>query len=90
MPEPQVQISPADAAVRSIAPGDAVSVESSRGRIQMWADVTDRMKPGVVHLYHGWREANVNELTDDEGLDPISGYPPFKSGLCEVSRLADR
>jgi anaerobic selenocysteine-containing dehydrogenase len=84
MPEPLVQVSPADAAARGIAPGDAVVIESKRGRIQVRADVTDRMKPGVVHMYHGWQEANVNQLTDDQGLDPISGYPPFKSGLCEL------
>lgn len=51
------------------------------------AAVTDIMKPGVVHCFHGWNETNINELTDDTQPDPISGFPPFKSLLCEVSRL---
>jgi len=48
------------------------------------ARVTDRIKPGVAHCAHGWNHANINELTDDGALDPISGFPPFKSLLCEV------
>ena len=55
--------------------------------IQVKADVTDRLPGGVIHLYHGWRDADANALTDGQDLDPISGYPPFKSGLCEVSRV---
>ena len=31
-----------------------------------------------------WREANVNQLTDPENRDPISGFPVFKALLCEV------
>ena len=52
-------------------------------KFQAW--ITDVMPPGVVHAFHGWAEANVNELIPDEGLDPISGFPPFKSSLCEVT-----
>ena len=33
-----------------------------------------------------WREANVNELTDMENRDPISGFPVFKALLCEVEK----
>jgi len=84
MPEPQVQMSIEDAASRGIRAGDRVVVESRRRRIEVEADVTDRVQPGVVHVYHGWAEANVNELTDDQTLDPISGYPPLKSALCEI------
>jgi hypothetical protein len=28
--------------------------------------------------------ANVNLLVDDQTLDPISGFAPFKSQLCQV------
>jgi hypothetical protein len=33
-----------------------------------------------------WREANVNQLTDRENYDPISGFPVCKALLCEVAR----
>ena len=85
-PYPRVQIHPADAAARGIASGDPVNIRSPRGSVQFRADVTDIMKPGVVHCFHGWNDANINELTDDKHLDPISGFPPFKSLLCEVAK----
>ena len=87
LPEPVVQISPKDADARGIQHGNLVQVTSERGCIQVKTDVTDRLPGGVVHLYHGWRDADANALTDGQDLDPISGYPPFKSGLCEVSRV---
>lgn len=88
MPEPLVELHPMDAAARGIADGDTVEVRSPRGRVAFVAKVTDRIKPGVAHCQHGWNHANVNELTDDRSLDPISGFPAFKSLLCEVERLA--
>jgi len=83
-PKPRIQIHPVDAAARGVEQGNPVNVSSPRGEVVFYAEVTDRMKQGVVHCFHGWNEANVNELTDDANLDPISGFPPFKSLLCEV------
>jgi hypothetical protein len=41
----------------------------------------------VVSAPHQWPgEANVNSLVDDKSLDPISGFPPLKSQLCQVSK----
>ncbi|MBK1709141.1 molybdopterin-containing oxidoreductase family protein [Marichromatium gracile] len=87
IPRPLVEIHPEDAMVRGIDDGDAVMVGSPRGEVRFYAQVTERIKPGVVHCVHGWNEANVNLLTDDVHLDPISGFPPFKSGLCEIRPL---
>lgn len=85
-PHPRVQIHPLDAQARNITTGDVVNVTTPRGSVRFHAEVTDRIKPGVVHCFHGWNEANINELTDDRHLDPISGFPPFKSLLCQVAR----
>ena len=53
----------------------------------MKANVTDTILDGVVSVPHHWPgEANANILVDDINLDPISGFPPFKSQLCQVSR----
>jgi len=81
-----MEIHPTDAQARGIDNGDKVRVSSPRGAVQFTARVTDGIKPGVVHCAHGWNDANINELTDDSHLDPISGFPPFKSGLCQVER----
>lgn len=87
-PEPMIQINPTDANPRGISSGDIVIVNSPRGNIQLKAEVTDVILPGAVHVPHHWSgEANVNILTDDEGLDPISGFAPFKSQLCQVTKL---
>ena len=83
-PYPRVQIHPLDAAARQIQNGDRVEISSPRGQVLFRAEVTDKMKLGVVHAFHGWNSANINELTDDQSLDPISGFPPFKSLLCQV------
>jgi len=88
VPHPLVEIHPDDAAPRGIADGEPALVRSRRGAVQFIAKVTDRIKPGVVHCSHGWNSANINELTDDRTLDPISGFPPFKSSLCEVEPVA--
>ncbi len=87
-PYPRVQIHPLDAAERQIQNGDRVEISSPRGQVIFRAEVTDKMKLGVVHAFHGWNNANINELTDDQSLDPISGFPPFKSLLCQVRRVS--
>ncbi|MFC2071802.1 molybdopterin-dependent oxidoreductase [Chloroflexota bacterium] len=88
MPEPLADINPVDASLRDIQHGDTVIISSPRGSIKMKANVTDTILPGVVSLPHHWPgEANVNILTDDKNLDPISGFPPFKSELCQVSKI---
>ena len=87
MPEPLVDINPTDAAPRNIKTGDTVTVSSPRGSIKMKANVTDTILTGVVSLPHHWPgEANVNLLVDDRTLDPISGFIPCKSQLCQVTR----
>ena len=53
----------------------------------MKANVTAKIMAGVVSLPHHWPgDANVNALVDDENLDPISGFPAFKSQLCQVKK----
>jgi anaerobic selenocysteine-containing dehydrogenase len=88
-PEPRLQINSSDALARSIGDGDEVRLSSPLGAITLKAWITDVMPPGVVGAPHGWAEADVNLLIPDAGLDPISGFPPFKSSLCQVRRLPE-
>jgi anaerobic selenocysteine-containing dehydrogenase len=88
MPEPLLEINPEDAVTRGISDGDKVSVTSLRGEVIITAKVTPTMMEGVVQMPHHWPdEANANNLIDDKHLDPISGFPAFKSQLCQVSKL---
>jgi anaerobic selenocysteine-containing dehydrogenase len=87
MSEPLVDINPVDAAPRKIKTGDTITVTSPRGSIKMKANVTDSILAGVVSLPHAWPDgANVNLLVDDQTLDPISGFLPLKSQLCQVTK----
>jgi len=72
-----------------------VDVVTPRGRVCFWAAVGDDLVEGAVEVNMGgggiigaedWRQANVNELTDLENLDPISGFPVYKALLCEVEK----
>jgi anaerobic selenocysteine-containing dehydrogenase len=93
-PRPQVTIHSADAAARNIADGDPVDVTSPRGRVRFWAKVTDDIARGAVEANMGgggplgpeaWQNANVNELTDPDNYDPLSGFPVYKALLCDVA-----
>ncbi len=95
-PKPQVHIHSEDARARGIIDGDPVDVVSPRGRIRFWAKVSDDIVKGAVEANMGggggvgpaeWRAANVNELTDPENYDPISGFPVFKALLCEIEKV---
>jgi cysteine desulfurase NifS len=97
-PEPLATINKEDAATRGIADGDWVYVESPRGRVKLRALVTTDIAAGAIDVSMGgggplgskaWQEANVNELTDPGHCDPISGFPIYKTLLCEVRKAGD-
>lgn len=84
MPEPLVEINTETAKKLDITDGSMVDVESARGQIKLKAKVTEDIHPVVISILHGWAEANVNILTDNLDVDPVSGYPAFRSVLCRV------
>lgn len=87
VPEPLIEINLQTASSLGVADGDLVKVESSRGSIELKAKVTEDIHPKVVCIQHGWSEANVNLLTDDEARDPVSGFLSFKSLMCRVTKV---
>ena len=86
MPEPVVRLHPKDAAARGINNGDPVRVFNMLGEVEMKAEVTNLVLPGVVDVFHGWHQANINLLITRD-FDPVTGYPPFRCGICEVEAL---
>jgi anaerobic selenocysteine-containing dehydrogenase len=88
-PQPLLEINPESAAELAIADGEEVILESPKGSITLKVKVTPDILPGVVSLRHGWAEANVNILTDNEPPDPISGYPAFKTIPCRVRKIGE-
>jgi cysteine desulfurase NifS len=98
LPEPTIQINKQDAAARAIESGDLVEVHTLRGKIPFRTRVTDDIAPGAVECSMGggtpvgpkaWQEWNVNELTDLSNYDEISGFPVYKSLLCNVMKIEE-
>jgi anaerobic selenocysteine-containing dehydrogenase len=86
-PEPLAEIGPQTAEKYGIADGEAVVVETNRGRVQMKASVDERVAEGIVLAPHGWAgEANANRLTDVDCREPVMGYPDQKSLQCRIQK----
>ena len=83
-PEPMVEINTETGRKLGIGDGEMVTIESPRGSIRMKANLTDDIHPGVISVPHGWSEANVNLLTSDLEVDPVTAFIGFKSVLCRV------
>jgi anaerobic selenocysteine-containing dehydrogenase len=87
-PDPEIEIHPKDAEKNNIKNGEWVIIESPRGRVTMKARVTEDIKEGVVSMPHGWGgDGNVNRLTNDEVLDPITAASVSRGFACRVRRI---
>lgn len=73
--EPIVKVHPDTAEAYHIEDGEVIVIENERGKIRLKACVTESASLGAIFISHGWDFANVNELTDNKDLDPISGFP---------------
>jgi anaerobic selenocysteine-containing dehydrogenase len=85
-PYPQAEVHPTAAAGAGLRDGDLVAVVSPHGRIVLRAKITSRVHPECVVVPSGWRGANANLLTDDRVLDPVTGFPALRSGICRLER----
>ncbi|MFX4262414.1 molybdopterin-containing oxidoreductase family protein [Pelotomaculum propionicicum] len=83
-PEPRVEMNQAKAKELGIQDGETVIVESLRGAIELRVKLTDDILPEVIYIPHGWDTANANILSDNEILDPVTGFPADRSLLARV------
>lgn len=92
---------PEDAAARGLAPGERARVASRVGSVDVPVGLTGDMSRGVVSLPHGWghgREgaalavaaahagASLNDLTDEQSIDVLSGNAAFSGVPVTVSK----
>lgn len=85
--KPFVEINPDDAGALGIADGQAVELQSRRGRAVLPAVVTDRVRPGNCFAPFHWNDEHgeylaINALTSD-AVDNDSLQPELK--VCAVS-----
>jgi len=96
-------IHPTDAAARGIVGGDQVRLTSRAGAIDVPAEISDEIMPGVVSLPHGWGHdrpgtrlgiahtvpgVSVNDVTDETFLDTFSGTSALSGVAVTVARVA--
>jgi anaerobic selenocysteine-containing dehydrogenase len=86
-PDPMLDINPIDANERGISQGDWVTLSTPRNSIKVKANMTEVVPPGVINIFHAYREPEVNTLVEPDYLDPVSGFPGFKSLICEVKKI---
>lgn len=87
MPEPILRLHPIDAEERGLTEGDMVKITSpvnSQG-IKAKLEITSMLKPGMIDMIHGWKKSNINLLIARD-FDKLSGFPPYKEGLCQVEK----
>jgi anaerobic selenocysteine-containing dehydrogenase len=94
---------PRDAAARGIEAGAMVRLSSRAGSVEVPAEVSDEVMPGVVSLPHGFGHgrpgigttvaaahpgASANDVTDDRFLDALTGNAALNGVPVRVDALA--
>lgn len=86
-PEPAADLNPDDAKRLGIKENDTIIITTNGGRIQVKAHLTETSLPGDVYMYHGYLEADANELIPNDHLDPYSGFPGFRQIRCRIKKV---
>ena len=85
--QPAADINPEDAERLGIKQDDYIRISTPKNSIVVRANLTQMAQPGVVHMHHAFAQADVNILFEADYLDPISGFPGFKSALCNIEKV---
>lgn len=83
--EPTARLHPLAAKRFGIANGARIRVVAPHGNTELRAEVTSDVHPECVVLPAGWSSGGANALTR-AALDPISGFPAFRSGVARVEK----
>jgi anaerobic selenocysteine-containing dehydrogenase len=99
-----LMIHPDDARARGLADGDIACITSRVNSVDIPVEVTDDVMPGVVSIPHGFghgrngvglsvaREkpgVSINDLTDTESYDPLSGNAVLNAVPVTVARAEE-
>lgn len=83
---PLVEIHPEDAAALNMKDDEEVILVTPVGNMELTLKTTASTLKGTVNVYHGAGQKDINLLLDDTYLDPISGFPGFKSYCCRLEK----
>jgi anaerobic selenocysteine-containing dehydrogenase len=93
-PDPELQIHPQTAADYGINDGEWVYLATPKGKVEIRVKFFEGIHPKVVHSPHGfwygvedgWKRLNINYVTNDEPLCPVTASVPIKALLCRIER----
>lgn len=83
---PIVEIHPSDAEKLGMADKEQVILRTPVGSMELELSIDSSCLPGAVNVYHGAGNMDINLLIDDTYLDPISGFPGYKSYCCRLEK----
>jgi anaerobic selenocysteine-containing dehydrogenase len=101
-PRCTLMMHPADAATRGIVDGCVVRLSSRVGAVEIAAEVTEDMRPGVVCMPHGWGHdrpgtrltvagrspgVSINDVIDDQRIDALTGTAVLNGTPVEVEPI---
>lgn len=84
--EPLIELHPDDAKRYCLEEGEAAILKSPVGEMQGIVVLSKNNYPGIVHVYHGNAKGEANDLISKDYLDPISGFPGYKSYFCKIEK----
>ncbi len=82
-----LEINPVDARKLGIVNNETVKVSSRRGSITIRAELTERVKPGMVFTTFHFAEAPINFLTNT-ARDPLAKIPELKVCAVKVEKVS--
>lgn len=84
-----LEVHPDDAARLGLADGDAVTVCSDWGQIDITVRIDDAVRPGVVAMEHGWgRQAGMRLASDKPGVNMNVLLPSGRDSFDPLSNQA--
>ena len=98
-PRCTVWMHPQDAAEQGLADGQTVRVRSRVGEVELPLEITAKIMPHVISIPHGWGHGrkgvrlqvaqahagvSINDLTDDQVVDALTGNAAFSGVAVEV------
>ncbi|HXE21993.1 MAG TPA: formate dehydrogenase subunit alpha [Rhodoferax sp.] len=84
--EDLLEIHPHDAEERGIRHGDWVGIQSRSGDTVLHANVTERVRPGVVYTTFHFPESGANVITTDNS-DWATNCPEYKVTAVQVAKV---
>ncbi|MCD6294875.1 MAG: hypothetical protein J7M20_08165 [Deltaproteobacteria bacterium] len=85
-----IDIHPEDAREQRINEGTRVKVETPKGSVLMNVRISKVVHPGSARIGWGWGnqdlDFSLNNLTDDDKRDPVTGTPSSRSFMCRLTK----